>query len=438
MREVSRINYGERKKIEQGLDARERLADIAAETCRDPTVVSREIQRNRIWMGPVAKSRFTVVRCGNFANCEVTGLCGSWCKVKCKSCGDVECHTVCGEYAKLECTQTAHYPHVCNGCKLLNRCPEDRWVYKAREAQKMALNRLSESRRGIDIDSAGLERLSKTVVPLLKKGQSVPVILANHPELHMCPATLYNYISMGLIAGVSNMTLPRKVKFKKRRRKKDEGEKRQRRDLTGRDYDAFLQLPDEVRATCKEMDTVIGRVGGKCLLTFCWRGHELFYARLLPSKEADSVRDAVDDIEMLMSDGHVVGELGVMVVLTDRGSEFDRFEDLERSCYTPGEDERRMEVYYCDSYCSWQKPHIENAHTLLRRILPKGTSFDDLTQDDVDLICSHINSYPRDELDWKTPFEMLPEWGQENVPRAFGMSVIPRDDVNLTPQLIKK
>ena len=438
MKEVSRIDYGERKRIEQGLDAHDRLADISYGTCRDPTVVSRETRRNRIWLGPVAKSRLAVVRCGNFANCEVTGLCGSWCKVKCKSCGDVECHTVCEEFAKPGCTQTSHYPHVCNGCKLLNRCPEDRWACKAREAQKMALERPGESRRGIDIDSAGLERLSKTVAPLLKKGQSVPVILANHPEPRMCPATLCNYISMGLIAGVPDVTLPRKVRSEKRRRKRDEGERRQRRDLTGRDYEAFPRLSDEVRDVCKEMDTVIGRVGGKCLLTFCWRGHELFYARLLPSKEADSVRDALDDIEMMMSDGHVVGELGIMVVLTDRGSEFDRFEDLERSCHAPGEDEGRMEACYCDPYCSWQKPHTGNAHTLPGRILPKGTSFDDLTQDDVDLIRGHTDSYPRDELDWKTPFEMLPEWGQENVPKAFGSGIIPRDDVNLTPQLLKK
>lgn len=90
----------------------------------------------------------------------------------------------------------------------------------------------------------------------------------------------------------------------------------------------------------------------------------------------------------------------------------------------------------CDPYASWQKPHIENAHTLLRRVLPKGSSFDGLTQDDVNLVCSHINSYPREELGWRSPFETLPAWGQENLPLAFGMRIIPRDEVNLTPSLI--
>ena len=184
------------------------------------------------------------------------------------------------------------------------------------------------------------------------------------------------------------------------------------------------------------MDTVIGRPGGKCLLTFCLRENEVFYAVLMDSKEADGVTAALDGLEMDAVDGGVAGELGEWHVLTDRGPEFDRYEDIERSCFSPHLAERRLRVYYCDPYCSWQKPHVENAHTLLRRVLPKGASFDALTQEDVNLICSHINSYPRAELGWRSPFEMLPEWGRENLPAAFGMRIVPRDEVNLTPSLI--
>ncbi len=76
---------------------------------------------------------------------------------------------------------------------------------------------------------------------------------------------------------------------------------------------------------------------------------------------------------------------------------------------------------------------VENLQYVL-----KVTSFDGLTQEDVNLVCSHANSYPRRELGWRSPFEMLPEWGQENLPAAFGMRVIPRDEVNLTPSLIAR
>ena len=435
-KEVRRLDYGDRRKIQDMLDARERLVDIAREVTADPTSVSREIKRNRTPLGKVAKSRFRIVTCDRFEGCEVRGLCGSWCSSRCRSCSDVRCEAACGSFREFSCRATERFPHVCNGCRLLNRCPKERYSYRARDAHRAATERLRESRRGIDLDLASATAIAEVVGPLLAKGQSVPAILSSHPELKMSPTTLYHYVDLGLVAGATNLLMPRKVRFKKRSRKASAPPDRQRRDLTGRDYAAFLLLDPEVRARFKEMDTVIGRPGGKCLLTFCMRENEIFYARLMDSKEADSARDALDGIEMDAVDGGVAGELGLMCVLTDRGPEFDRFEDLERSVFAPHLGERRIEVYYCDPYCSWQKPHVENAHTLLRRVLPKGTSFDGLTQADVDLICSHINSYPRAELGWRSPFEMLPEWGQENLPPAFGMRVVPRDEVNLTPSLV--
>lgn len=435
-KEVRRLNYGDRRKIQDMLDARERLVDVAWEVMADPTSVSREVKRNRTSLGKVSKSRFRPVVCDRFEGCEVRGLCGSWCSSRCRSCSDVECEAVCGSFREFACHATERFPHVCNGCRLLNRCPKERYVYKARDAHRLALGRLRDSRRGVDLDLASATAIAEVVGPLLARGQSVSAILSSHPELKMSPTTLYRYIDLGLVAGATNLSLPRKVRFKKRSRRKSAPPERQRRDLAGRDYAAFLLIDPEARALFKEMDTVIGRPGGKCLLTFCMRENEVFYARLMPSKEADSVRDALDGIEMDAVDGGVVGELGLMCALTDRGPEFDRFEDMERSCFAPHLGEQRLRVYYCDPYCSWQKPHVENAHTLLRRVLPKGTSFDALTQEDVNLICSHINSYPRAELGWRSPFEMLPEWGQENLPAAFGMRIVPRDEVNLTPSLI--
>lgn len=434
MDERRRLNYGDRKEIERGLDSGWRLWEIAEQVDCDPTAVSREIKRNRMELGQVAKSRFKIVRCQKFSSCEKRGVCNPKCRKLCRSCDLKRCEEECCDYVEFDCNQTNRFPHVCNGCKVLNRCPKERMVYRARSANKKALQRASEPRRGLDLDPEGLAVMAKKVAPLLAKGQSVKAILAKHPEIKASPTTLYRYIDEGLIEGASNMVLPRKVRFKKRRRTRQE--RSPRRDLTGRNYEAFCLLPQEIRDACKEMDTVIGRPGGKCLLTFCMRQNEIFYAVLLDSKEASSVVGGLDDIEMAAVDGMVIGELGVMVALTDNGGEFDHFEDMERSCYVPGLGEKRLEVYYCDPYSSWQKPHVENAHTLLRRILPKGSSFDDLTQKDVNLICSHINSYPREELRWKSPFEMLPEWGQENLPIAFGMSIVSHDEVNLTPSLI--
>lgn len=56
----------------------------------------------------------------------------------------------------------------------------------------------------------------------------------------------------------------------------------------------------------------------------------------------------------------------------------------------------RTNIYYCDPVRSGQKGGVENAHTMLRMVLPKGTSFEFLAQWDVNLTVNHINSTPRE------------------------------------------
>jgi IS30 family transposase len=415
------------------LDEGAYLYEIAEELCFDPTAVSREIRRNRIELDKVGKSSFRQIACARFATCTRHGMCNPKCHRNCRSCDWKRCEEVCDAFVEFSCTRPARYPHVCNSCKIKNRCPKQRYAYRAKPAHRQAIERASEAHLGLDLTPAEATRIAGIVEPLVRKGQSLRAILATHPELGMSPTTLYRYVSLGII-GVCYIDLPRAVRFKRRRRKSEA--RPQRRELAGRDFAAFCALPEVLQGRTIEMDTVIGRIGGKCLLTFCGREHAIFYARLMDHKTADCVRGSLDDIEMDWIDGMLVSEFGDIILLTDRGGEFDRFEDIERSCFEPESGEKRLDMYYCDPYRSWQKPHIENAHTLLRRTLPKGSSFDDLTQEQVNLVCSHINSYPREELGWKTPFEMLPEWGRENLPKALGMQAIARDDVNLTPSLI--
>lgn len=74
---------------------------------------------------------------------------------------------------------------------------------------------------------------------------------------------------------------------------------------------------------------------------------------------------------------------------------------------------------------------------MLRMILPKGTSFEFLTQWDVDLIVSHINSTPRKSLNGKTPYDAALESFGEDTLKALQLKRISPDVVNLTPKLIR-
>ena len=70
-------------------------------------------------------------------------------------------------------------------------------------------------------------------------------------------------------------------------------------------------------------------------------------------------------------------------------------------------------------------------------VLPKGTSFEFLTQWDVNMIVNHINSTPRESLGGKTPYQMaMVSFGEEAL-NALQLRPIAPDEVTLTPKLIR-
>ena len=121
------------------------------------------------------------------------------------------------------------------------------------------------------------------------------------------------------------------------------------------------------------------------------------------------------------------------VCLTDRGSEFENPVTLE----TGVDGFQRTSIYYCDPMRSNQKGGIEQVHTLLRMILPKGTVFEHLTQWDVRKCVDHINSYPREKLGGMTPYMLALEKYGPDMLRALQLKYIEPDTVNLTPSLLK-
>ena len=66
-----------------------------------------------------------------------------------------------------------------------------------------------------------------------------------------------------------------------------------------------------------------------------------------------------------------------------------------------------MQTYFAAPYSSWQRGTNENTNGLLRRYLPKKTSFKNLTDEELADIVWEINNRPRKVLQYKTPFEIL-------------------------------
>lgn len=264
------------------------------------------------------------------------------------------------------------------------------------------------------------------ISPLIAQGQSPYQILSNHPELDMSVRTLYNYLDQGILTA-RNIDLKRKVKFKPRKCHKSQIT--ERAVFQGRSYSDFLSLGLD---HWTEMDTVhSSNDSKKVLLTFFLKREKLFLAFLMNRCTKGAVRMVFDRLEKKLGTYDFLSLFGTL--LTDRGSEFGDPGALE----TGINGIERSSIYYCDPMRSGQKGGVEQAHTMLRMILPKGTSFEFLTQWDVNLIVNHINSTPRESLAGETPYAAVLRTYGESALKALQLRPVAPDEVNLTPKLIK-
>ena len=123
------------------------------------------------------------------------------------------------------------------------------------------------------------------------------------------------------------------------------------------------------------------------------------------------------------------------VILTDNGSEFFNPISIEVDKETG---EIISHIFYCDSGASWQKGAIEKNHEYIRYVLPKGSSFDNLTQEKTNILMSNINSTSRDILNGKTPYEAMLMVLDEQTIENLGVTKVEPNAVNLSPKLLKK
>lgn len=203
-------------------------------------------------------------------------------------------------------------------------------------------------------------------------------------------------------------------------------------DGADRSFDMFSELPAKTRARAVQMDTVIGRARDfKCILTLHVPSCELQLMVLLDEHSCSAVVGALDWIESVVGAAEFARLFGV--ILTDRGVEFCDHEAIERSSLTKG---RRCRLFYCDPMRADQKGSCERNHGLIRRVLPKGTSFEGLTPWDVATVCSHVNSYPRRSLGGRSPLAAAARLVPKRLLDELGIVHMRPDEVVLRPELL--
>lgn len=430
------LSLPERIIIERMLHQDYSFASIARVLERSASTVAREVLHYRCFSGriPLPGENDCIHKPGCLKNalCPEMGFHGCF-ATRCKRCPDgVICTSICEDYESFQCDLLDKPPYVCSNCKMQKRCKRNKAYYAAHKANAAHQRALKEAHSGVRKTPKQLREIAEIIEPLIAKGQSLNHICVTHgDELGISERTLYNYIDQNVFK-VRNIDLPQKVVYRQRRPKRmlTKLEYQYRQGRTYADFESYTAANPELSIV--EMDTVKGgREKGKVFLTMIFRKTSFMLIFLMKDGTQDSVIQVFDSLTEIL--GLSLFKRLFSVILTDNGVEFKNPKALEHT--RPGLP--RSRVFFCDPQASWQKPQVENNHRLIRRILPKGTSFNQLNVSDVSLICCHINSVHREHLDNKTPFELMNSADEKKLLSALNLSPIPPDEVILSPKLIK-
>lgn len=330
------------------------------------------------------------------------------------------------------CPKLLKAPFVCNGCPKRNHsnCQYLRRRYVAKEAQAEYETVLTESREGIPLNKEEFYETERTISEAVQAGQHIyHAIQANN--LAVSKSTVYRHIAKGYYS-ISPIDLPRAVKFKPRRQ--DPPDYVPKGVKIGRSYEDFLLFMEENPfAIYNEMDTVIGRPGGKVIMTFQFVNVDFMFGLLLDNKTAAEAGNKIIHLKKrLCKAGFCFGSV-FPTILTDNGGEFSNVFAFEDNL----DGEKETSLFFCHPNAPYEKPHVENNHTLFRSIAPKGTSFDRFTQQTVDVIFSHVNAVARKQFNGKSAYDMFAFTYSASLASVLGISYIQPKDVIQSPRLLK-
>ena len=433
MNKQKHLNLESRLLIETLLNERNSFKSIARHLGKDCTTIYKEVKAHICFDKTGAYGRaFNDCRLAFLHQCSIQKICYH-CTASnarlCWTCG--KCNFSCISYEKYLCPKFSKPPYVFNGCQQRSKCTLEKRLYKASYAQREYKQVRSESRSGFTFSEAELRQIDDVVSPLLKKGQSLHHIAVHHAdELMKSERTLYAYINSGLFTA-RNLDMPRTIRMRPRKNvsRKLKVDKSCR---IGRDFSCFEKyMCDHPDASVRQLDSVECIKGGAVLLTIHFVEQQLQLAFLRQHNDSQSVIDIFNRLYLELKTDIFMDLFSV--IFADNGSEFSNPYAIELDA----QGNQRTKMFYCNASAPYQKGSCENNHELIRRIIPKGTDIGLYTQEQINLMMSHINSYSRKKLGNKSPYEVFEFQYGRKILDAFHLQKIPADEIILSPELLK-
>ena len=215
-----------------------------------------------------------------------------------------------------QCRELMKAPFVCNACEKrnYNRCAYRKQLYYAKKAQDEYAFTLVDSREGIPLNKQEFHDADAVISGAIKKGQRMYHIIKTY-DVGISVSSAYRYLHKDYLS-ISKMDMPRVPKFKVRKQYRAPGvPKAAKVGRTFADFQAYID-EHEIRHWV-EMDTVLGRQGGKVIMTFHFTQMNLMFGLLLDDKTSAEAAAKIRKLKKkLQMEGYRFGDI-IPLLLTD-------------------------------------------------------------------------------------------------------------------------
>jgi len=189
-------------------------------------------------------------------------------------------------------------------------------------------------------------------------------------------------------------TLYKHLRQSNKKRKKQYGSKDKRGQIRNRvsiDERPAI-VAEKIRIGDWEIDTVIGQNHQGALVTIVDRVSKFTLIKKVDSKHAEVVTAATISLLQSYLDK-------TLTITADNGKEFAGHETIK--------EQLNADVYFAHPYHSWERGLNENTNGLIRQYFTKGSSFENITDDEVEAVMYKLNHRPRKTLNFKTPYAVF-------------------------------
>lgn len=140
-----------------------------------------------------------------------------------------------------------------------------------------------------------------------------------------------------------------------------------------------------------EGDTIIGAQQQKAIVTLVDRASKVVRIGPVATKHSEAVATIIIDLLKPMQQAS-------HTVTFDNGKEFSAHEKISNSL--------NVNIYFAHPYSSWERGANENTNGLIRQYIPKGGSFENISNKRIKFIEDRLNNRPRKTLGYRTPNEV--------------------------------